>query len=88
MFRNLFNITASEKDEFPFKSVDLPKYYFDTFLEERTPDAVLEAQKIHKILYPNGPRIARTILPSENLSVSERMLHIESEIKKHFTYEK
>jgi hypothetical protein len=88
MFHNLFNETFSEKDEYPFKSLDLPKYYFDTFLEERTPNVISEAQKIHKVLYPGGPRVSKTILPLENLSISERMLHIESEIKKHFTYEK
>lgn len=83
---NLFKITTQE--EFSFKSVDLPKYYFDTFIEERTPNLIQEASRLHKIEYPSGPKIFKTTIPDKQLSVSERMLHVENEIKKHFNYGK
>lgn len=85
----MFNfLKKSTVEEFPFKSVDLPKYYFDTFIEERTPDLVQEARRLHKIEYPSGPKISKTILPDKQLTISERMLHVENEIKKHFNYGK
>ena len=83
---NFFKDSAQENG--PFKSLELPKYYFETFIEERTPDLLKEAGQRFKSAYPNGPRISKTVLPNETLSVPERMEHISNEIKKHFRYER
>jgi hypothetical protein len=70
----------------PFKSLELPKYYFESFIEERTPELLKEAGQIFRDAYPNGPRISKTVLPNETLTVPERMEHISNEIKNRFRY--
>jgi hypothetical protein len=77
-----------QPDTLPFKSLNLPKYYFESFLEERTPENLIEAGKVFKSIYPNGPKISKTTLPDQILTVSERMEYVSKQIKNQFQYEK
>lgn len=67
---------------FVTESKSLPKYHFESTVEQVTCERIIEAQISFRSQNPEGPRISHTIQPSEILSVKERMSYISNEIIK------
>jgi hypothetical protein len=64
------------------ESKSLPKYHFESSVEQMTCERIIEAQVSFRMQNPGGPRISHTIQPTEVLSVKERMSYISNEIIK------
>jgi hypothetical protein len=65
-----------------FNDNSLGKYYMTPLPGPQGPEVLRAIKASIKEAFPNGPAIAKTVVPDVDLSVKDRMKHIGKEIIK------
>jgi hypothetical protein len=65
-----------------FNDNSLGKYYMTPLPGPQGPEVLRAIRASIKEAFPNGPAIAKTVVPDVDLSVKDRMKHIGKEIIK------